>query len=74
MGPIESKKVNKGGTMNTQAYDTNIQDYFEYHGNTAVEMTRKVSGYIIRRDWILFDSVAEAQAFYNEHCGDQLIQ
>lgn len=60
--------------MDTQTIETDIQDYFEYHGNTAVEMTRKESGYVIKRDWILFDSVAEAQAFYNENCGDQYIQ
>lgn len=54
--------------MDTQTIDTDIQEFFEYDGNTAVEMTRKESGYVIKRDWLLFDSVAEAQAFYYENC------
>jgi len=43
------------------------QDHYEYHGNTAVEMTRRQAGVTIRRDWILFDSVEEAQEFFNDH-------
>jgi hypothetical protein len=37
------------------------QNCYEYHGNTSVEMTRKQAGITIKRDWILFDSVEEAQ-------------
>ena len=48
------------------------QDYYEYHGNTSVEMTRKQAGITIKRDWILFDSVEEAQKFFYDDCnGDQ---
>ena len=50
------------------------QDYFEYHGSTTIEMTRKISGCIVKRDWILFDSVEEAQAFYNENCCGHFLQ
>jgi len=42
------------------------QDCFEYHGSTTVEQTRKKNGSIIWRDWILFDSVEEAAAFFYE--------
>ena len=38
---------------------------YEYHGNTSVEMTRKQAG--IKRDWILFDSVEEAQKFFYDN-------
>lgn len=58
--------------METQT--TAFQEYFEYHGNTAVEMTRKEFGYVIKRDWILFDTVEEAQSFYYDNCGDGFIQ
>ena len=44
----------------------NYYDCYEYHGNTAVEITRKQAGVTIKRDWILFDSVEEAQDFFYE--------
>jgi hypothetical protein len=37
---------------------------YEYHGNTAVEITRKQAGVTIKQDWLLFDSVEEAQDFF----------
>ena len=39
---------------------------YEYHGNTAVEITRKQAGLTIKREWILFDSVEEAQEFFHD--------
>ena len=44
------------------------QNCYEYHGNTSVEMTRKQDGVTIKRDWILFDSVEEAQDFFYYDC------
>jgi hypothetical protein len=43
-------------------------EYFEYHGNTIVERIKKGAGNTISRDWILFDSVEEAQDFFNNNC------
>ena len=44
---------------------------YEYHGNTTVEFTRKQDGITLKRDWILFDSVEEAQEFfYNDYDAD----
>ena len=40
-------------------------DYFEYHGGTTIELTRKKADKTIWQDWILFDSVEEAQEFFN---------
>ena len=49
------------------------QECYEYHGNTAVELTRKQAGVTIKRDWILFDSVEEAQDFfYDNGINDEL--
>ena len=42
------------------------QEIFEYHGNTAVERVRKRGDSILLRDWILFDSVEEAEAFFHD--------
>ncbi len=42
---------------------------YEYHGNTSVEITRKQDGITIDRDWLLFDSVEEAQEFFYYDCG-----
>jgi hypothetical protein len=44
-----------------------VQESFEYHGNTAIERTRKKNGRI-RREWIFFDSIEEAVAFFNDYC------
>ena len=44
------------------------QNCYEYHGNTSVEITRKQDGFTIKRDWILFDSVEEAQDFFYDNC------
>lgn len=46
------------------------QDCYEYHGNTTIEITRKQNGITIKRDWILFDSIEEAQSFINDNCSD----
>jgi hypothetical protein len=46
------------------------QDVYEYHGNTTIEITRRQNGCTIKRDWILFNSVEEAQAFFNDNCTD----
>ena len=50
----------------TEAY----HDYFEYFGNTEIERIRQHAGRILRRDWIIFDSVEEAMEFFNSKCGE----
>ena len=55
--------------MTRNEFYRSYQDSYEYHGNTMVEFIRKQAGMIIRRDWILFDSVDEAQDFFNDNDG-----
>lgn len=43
------------------------QEHLEYHGNTAIERTRRQNG-ALRRDWLFFDSAEEALAFYHDYC------
>jgi hypothetical protein len=43
------------------------QEFFEYHGNTAIERIRKQRGRIWR-EWLYFDSTEEAEAFFNDQC------
>jgi hypothetical protein len=50
--------------MLQQNESTDYQDNYEYHGNTTIEVIRKQDGITIDRDWILFDSVEEAQDFF----------
>jgi hypothetical protein len=50
-----------------ESYST-YQDCYEYHGSTTIERTRKQAGIAIERDWILFDSIEEAQEFFNNNC------
>ena len=44
------------------------QEYYEYHGNTVIERTRKQGSVTIRKDWILFDTVEEASEYFNNDC------
>ena len=43
------------------------QEHFEYHGSTVVERIQRYRGTIQNRDWLLFDTVEEAEDFYNEN-------
>ena len=45
-------------------------DYFEYHGGTTIELTRKKADKTIWQDWILFDSVEAALEYFNDCCGE----
>ena len=47
-------------------FDQPYREYFEYHGSTIIERTLKQFDQIVRRDWLLFDSVEEAQAYFND--------
>ena len=44
------------------------QDCYEYHGSTTILKVRKAAGTTVKREWILFDSVEEAQEFFNYSC------
>jgi hypothetical protein len=50
--------------MEQQDWFSDYQDSYEYHGNTTIEVIRRQDGITIDRDWILFDSVEEAQDFF----------
>jgi hypothetical protein len=50
--------------MTLKNYYSDYHESFEYHGNTAIVVTREKDGVIIKRDWIFFDSVQEAQDFF----------
>ena len=53
--------------MTRQIIDDQIQEFFEYHGNTAIERTRLQNG-AVQRDWIYFNSAEEAVEFFCEQC------
>jgi hypothetical protein len=57
-------------TMTLQNYYSDYHESFEYHGNTAVEVNLKKNGVTIKRDWIFFNSVQEAQDFFYENYSD----
>ena len=39
-------------------------DVYEYHGATTVVLTRRSGQHVIQREWLLFDSVEDAQDFF----------
>ena len=65
-----SLNIERNGKMAKHEIYLDYQDYYEYHGNTAVEITRKLGSRTIKRDWILFDSAKDAQNFFNDNCCD----
>ena len=54
--------------MVVRIHHPDVFESYEYHGNTSIEKTRTDTGGFIRRDWILFDTVEEAQIYFNENC------
>ena len=46
------------------------KDSYEYHGSTTIERIRKRGNIMVRRDWLIFDSVEEALTYYNDNCID----
>ena len=48
----------------SQEYD----EFYEYHGSTTIELTRRQGEITVWRDWITFNTVQEAADYFNEHC------
>ncbi|MGD2269573.1 MAG: hypothetical protein PVI06_04170 [Desulfobacterales bacterium] len=47
----------------------NYIEFYEYHGGTTIELTRKGGDEIFRQDWIMFDSTEAALEYFNNCCG-----
>jgi hypothetical protein len=54
--------------MTTVQPGTDYKDLFEYHGNTTIERVRTRGESVIWRDWIVFNTVEEAETFFNACC------
>jgi hypothetical protein len=66
---IKTADRKKGGKkMNKHIFSPDYYDSYEYHGNTTIELTRKQGEITVWRDWITFDTVEEAAAYFNEQC------
>jgi hypothetical protein len=50
-------------------FSTESQDYYEYHGNVAIEHVRRRAGRV-DREWLYFDTAEEAVDFFNDHCAN----
>ncbi len=46
------------------------RERFVYHGSTTIERTCRQAGALLSRDWLIFNTVEEAQDFFNTDCGD----
>jgi len=55
--------------MTRYEVDEQYQELLEYHGNTAIERIIREFGRTVRHDWLHFNTVEEAQAFFNGHTG-----
>ena len=58
--------------MRKEGIYAGYHDFYEYHGNTEIEMVRKKDEEIIRHDWLLFNSVDEAMKYFNDECGQSM--
>ena len=54
--------------MTRHEHNLYYDDSFEYQGGTMIERTRRQMGSVISRDWILFDSIEEAEDYFNSNC------
>ena len=54
--------------MTKHIYLQNHHEIFEYHGSTTIECIKKWAGNTVTREWLIFDSVEEAQEFFNTEC------
>lgn len=54
--------------MTRQNANSEYQETYEYHGNTTIERIRHHHSGLIRREWLLFDTVEEAAEAFNECC------
>jgi len=52
--------------MTRHEYHPYYLNTYEYHGNTMVEITRLQNGITVQHDWILFDSIEEAQEYFHD--------
>ena len=52
--------------MQTSTAPMDYDDAYEYHGNTTIEVTRRQSGRVVWKDWLIFDSVEEARNYFDE--------
>jgi hypothetical protein len=48
----------------------NYQECFIYHGSTTIERIRQQAGAVLGRDWLIFNTVEEAEEFFNTDCGE----
>ena len=51
--------------MTKREIEWDYDNLYEYHGNTAIEYTRKQSGVTVKHDWIFFNSIEEASEYFN---------
>ena len=52
--------------MQTAAVPMDYDDAYEYHGSTTIEVTRRLFGRVVWKDWLIFDSVEEARTYFDE--------
>jgi hypothetical protein len=59
--------LSKGGRpMQKTRHYVDFYEIIEYFGNTQIRRTRKKGDGSVRRDWLNFDSIDEAMAYFNE--------
>lgn len=52
--------------MTKQIEYPDYQDLLEYHGSTVIERTRRRGATTIWRDWLIFNSVEEAEDYFHD--------
>jgi len=63
------KTPTEGGSEMIRRINTPVyQEIYEYFGNTAVLLTRKLGSLTVWRDWLLFNTVEEASEYFNTNC------
>jgi hypothetical protein len=63
----EKKPSEQEDIMTHYIISPDFEEFFEYHGNVAIERVRLTKGRV-ERDWLYFDSAEEAVDFFTEQC------
>ena len=70
---LDNRKLDSAGSSICAALvDPEFLDLFDYDGSNEIELIRIMKGWLVPRDWFVFESVNEALMFFSERC-DRLI-
>lgn len=63
---LDRYRMERRDKMQAATVPMEYDDAYEYDGSTTIEVTRRYSGRVVWKDWLIFDSIEEARTYYDE--------